>query len=199
MRWTFCLWFWFIFIAAHMPRFLSCDKVVLWHMNIFNIVTIYVVVVHTLQMSQPWGIIILQWFLPFMQNRSQKTYSWYSFEYMIIHVLMRYRCRKHTLILHWSTGISSENVWTALVNSLRPRQNGRHFADDIFKSIFVNENIGIPIKISLNFVPKGSISNIPALVQIMAWRRPGVKPLSEPMLVSLPTHTCVTRPQWVKC
>ena len=32
----------------------------------------------------------------------------------------------------------------------------------------------------------------------MAWRRPGDKPLSEPMMVSLPTHICVTQPQWVK-
>ena len=31
----------------------------------------------------------------------------------------------------------------------------------------------------------------------MAWRRQGDKPLSEPMMVSLPTHVCVTRPQWV--
>ena len=30
----------------------------------------------------------------------------------------------------------------------------------------------------------------------MAWRRPGDKPLSEPMMVRLPTHICVTRPQW---
>ena len=52
------------------------------------------------------------------------------------------------------------------------------------------------LKNSLKFVPKGPISNIPALVQIMAWRRPGDKPLSEPMLVSLPTHICVTRSQW---
>ena len=39
--------------------------------------------------------------------------------------------------------------------------------------------------------------NIPALVQIIAWRRSGDKPLSEPMMVSLVTHICVTRPQWV--
>ena len=32
----------------------------------------------------------------------------------------------------------------------------------------------------------------------MAWRRPGDKPLSEPMVVRLLTHICVTRPQWVK-
>ena len=32
----------------------------------------------------------------------------------------------------------------------------------------------------------------------MAWRRLGDKPLSEPMMVKLLTHICVTRPQWVK-
>ena len=44
---------------------------------------------------------------------------------------------------------------------------------------------------------RGSINNIPTLVQIMAWRRPGDKLLSETMLVRSPTHVCVTRPQWV--
>ena len=67
-----------------------------------------------------------------------------------------------------------------------------------FSSAFSwNENVWIPIKISLKFVPEGPMNNIPALVQIMAWRRPGDKPLSEPMMVSLTTHICVTRPQWV--
>ena len=83
------------------------------------------------------------------------------------------------------------------VNTLRQRQNGRRFADDTFKRIFLNENVRILIKISLKFVPKGPINYIPALVQLMAWRRPGDKPLSEPMMVKLLTHICVTRPQWV--
>ena len=61
--------------------------------------------------------------------------------------------------------------------------------------IFLNENICIPINISLKFVPKGQINNIPSLVQIMAWRRPGDKPLFELMLVNLVMHICVTRPQ----
>ena len=86
---------------------------------------------------------------------------------------------------------------TSWFNTLRPRQNGRHFADDTFNRIFVNENARISIKFSLKFVPKGPINNIPALVPIMAWRRPGDKPLSEPMMVRLLTHICVTRPQWV--
>ena len=82
-------------------------------------------------------------------------------------------------------------------NPLRPRQNGRHFADDILKFIFFSENVWIALKISLRFVPNGPINNIPALVQIMAWRGPGNKPLSEAMMVGLTTHICVTRPQWV--
>ena len=84
------------------------------------------------------------------------------------------------------------------VNTSRPRQNDRHFADGIFKCIFLNENVRIWITISLEFVPKGLINNNPALVRIMAWRRSGDKPLSEPMMVSLLTHISVTRPQWVK-
>ena len=87
--------------------------------------------------------------------------------------------------------------WIIRFNTLRPRQDGRHFPDDIFKCIFLNENVWSSIVISLKFVTKGLINNIPALVQIMAWRRPGDKPLSELMMVSLPTHICVTRPQWV--
>ena len=111
-----------------------------------------------------------------------------------------YRCRNNH---QWHRSInivavmyvSSIETW---FNSLRPRRNRRHFADDIFKCIALNENVWIALKISLEFVPKVRINNNPALVQIMAWRRPGDKPLSQPMMVSLLTHICVTRPQWVK-
>ena len=82
-----------------------------------------------------------------------------------------------------------------MIITLRPRQNGRRFTDDTFMRIFLNENVRISIKISLKFVPAGPIDNIPALVQIMAWRRSGDKALSEPMMVSLLMHICVTRPQ----
>ena len=53
---------------------------------------------------------------------------------------------------------------------------------DNFKCIFLNENDIIPVQISLKFAPRSPIDNKPALVQVMAWRRPGAKPLSEPML-----------------
>ena len=81
---------------------------------------------------------------------------------------------------------------------MRPRHNGRHFTYNIFKCIFLNENVWISIKISLKVVPKGLINNIPSLVQIMACWLNGDKPLSELMMVSLLMHICVTRPQWIK-
>ena len=100
-------------------------------------------------------------------------------------------------LVWWCINMQWYAVLDILFNTLRPRQNGCHFADDTFKRIFLNENVIISIQISLKFVPKGPINNIPALVQIMAWRWPGDKPLSEAMIVSLLTHICITRPQWV--
>ena len=50
------------------------------------------------------------------------------------------------------------------INSCLPGQNGRHFADDIFRCIVVNEKLCILIKVSLKFVPKRPIVNNPALV-----------------------------------
>ena len=77
----------------------------------------------------------------------------------------------------------------------RSRQNCRHFTDDIFKRIFLNKNARISLKISLKFVPNAWINNIPALAQIMLWRRPGDKPLYDP--VNLLTQIYVSRPQCV--
>ena len=75
------------------------------------------------------------------------------------------------------------NIWTTFrSNTLSPRQNGRRFTDHIFKFISLNENIGISIIMSLKYVPRGPIDNKPALVQVMAWRRTGDKPLSEPLM-----------------
>ena len=67
-------------------------------------------------------------------------------------------------------------------NSSPPGQNGHRFPDDIFRCIFMNEKFCILITISLKFAPQGPINNNPALIYIMAWRRIGNKPLSEPML-----------------
>ena len=100
--------------------------------------------------------------------------------------LMEGDCQNHSGKLLFQEAVPCTYRW---VNSLRPRQNGHHFADDNLKHIFLNENVRISIKISLNFVSTYPINNIPALVQIMAWRRPGNKLLSEPMMVRLaPVH-----------
>ena len=110
-------------------------------------------------------------------------------------------CRQatcHYLSQCWPRSLSPYGVtrpqW---VKRLRPRQNGRCCPDNIFRCIFLNGNVWIPIMISLKFVPKYPIINIPALVQIMAWRRSGDKPLSDSMMTNLLMHICVTRLQWV--
>ena len=107
-----------------------------------------------------------------------------------------------------------------LLNTSRPRQNGRHFTTDIFKCIFLNEHVSISLNISLKFVPGGQIKGVPVLLQIIAWCRPGGSPreqsswgqhgahlghrwapcwphepyyhgsLSEPRMISLPTDIC---------
>ena len=74
-----------------------------------------------------------------------------------------------------------------IFNTVSPRQMaGHHFADDTFKRILLNENVKTLLKTSLNCVTRGPINNIPCLF--------GAKPLSEPMMVSLLTYICVTRP-----
>ena len=79
------------------------------------------------------------------------------------------------------TACAKSWIYTKLTDPT-PEQNDHNFVDDIFKSVFMNEIFCIMIRIWLKLAPKGPINNIPALVQIMAWRRSGDKPLSESML-----------------
>ena len=62
------------------------------------------------------------------------------------------------------------------LNTLRPRQNDHHSADDVFNCIFLNENVWIATRMSWMFVPRGTIINIPALFHLMAWHRQADKP-----------------------
>ena len=84
------------------------------------------------------------------------------------------------LLTHWGW-----HKWTPFCR--------RHFQIQIF----LNKNVWISLQISLKFLAKVWINNIPVLVQVMAWRRPGDKPLSEPMMVSLLMHICLPPTQWV--
>ena len=63
-------------------------------------------------------------------------------------------------------GMISQHKVCSSINTLRPRQNGCHFPDNIFRCIILNENVWISINIYLKFDLKCPINNIPALVQI---------------------------------
>ena len=67
----------------------------------------------------------------------------------------------HRLFYVRSNYYPGPNFNDRFINSLRSRQNRRHFAEDVFKCNLLNENVWIPIKISLKFVPKGPINNNP--------------------------------------
>ena len=77
-------------------------------------------------------------------------------------------------------GVGGE-IFQRMLNTLRLRQNELHIPDDIFKRIFLNDKMYISIQISLKLAYKGLINNIAALVQIMAWCRPGTNPSSKSM------------------
>ena len=79
------------------------------------------------------------------------------------------------------------------INSSSPGQNVRHFADNIFKCIFMNEKSCILDWISLKFIPKGPTDKKSTLVQVMTWHWIGNKPLPEQMLSSSLMHLCGTR------
>ena len=74
----------------------------------------------------------------------------------------------------WCYYVINENVFH-IVNSSRPRYNGRHFPDNIFKRIFLNENLWIATKILLKFIPQDPIKNIPTLArrQAIDWTNAG--------------------------
>ena len=123
----------------------------------------------------------------------------------ILYFILR-RSSSYTVQALWRHGISNPDQyyfrWWLIawqhhtINTLRPRQNGHHFPTFSIASSW-KKMYEFSIKISLKFVLKGPINKMSALVQIMAWRRPGDKPLSEQMMVSLLMHICVTQPQWV--
>ena len=118
-------------------------------------------------------------------------------------------CVIYKIILRFiSSGESSSNVknmilmlrhgmvslWIGWVNQHKPLTRwGRHKMDANSLRIFSKAFSWMKIY----KLPKGPINIISALNQIMAWRRPGDKPLSEPMVFRLLTHTCIDRPQWV--
>ena len=93
--------------------------------------------------------------------------------------------------------VGQQDFWRGF-NTLRPRQNGCHFTDNIFKCIFFNENFWILNEISLKYVPYGLIDNLEALVQIRVWCQMAASHYLEQCWYVLLIHVCITGPHWVK-
>ena len=112
--------------------------------------------------------------------------------------LVWHQFHKKLLLMRWIP--LESNIQCEVNDPFNPSPPGQndHFADDIFRCIFLNENAWISFKISLKFVPEVWINNVPALVQMKAWYQPGDKPSFEPMICSLLMHICVAWPLWVK-
>ena len=91
---------------------------------------------------------------------------------------------------------TGHKILRSRINTLRPREICRHFAYNIFKCFIEWKCMNFAWDFT-EVCSKVQINNIPALVQIMTWRWPGDKPLSEPVMVSLLVHICITGPQWV--
>ena len=155
-------------IRFHIPRY-SADSDA-WSNN-FN--TIFWSDVHHLDASGNWLPVVLnRWY----DNRKKKSHelvvcNWHAQGIPTCSIV----CSQHGVCRGlWTWRVDHYinyfqliiPLWCHMVsdNTLRPRQNGRHFTDAIFKCIFFNENVWILNEISLKFVPKGPIDNIPALV-----------------------------------
>ena len=54
----------------------------------------------------------------------------------------------------------------------------------------MNENFGILTKISMKIVHKGAVNIISELVQVIAWRQTGDKPLFETILTNFNDTIC---------
>ena len=93
---------------------------------------------------------------------------------------------KKATIWHWSHYLNHR--WSSSVMSQG------HFADNSLKSIFLNEDAWILIKILWKFVPKGPIDNKSALIRAMAWHKTGNKPLLEPIINSVQWCIYMHRP-----
>ena len=143
---------------------------------------------------QYWGYVCLNELISYAQGAKQYTMGYLMNEQKIIHThtlkclclvvhfdepawhknIMPWSVGKYKLPMDWKWQLSrASGLYTVYIikyalNTLRLRQDGRHFADIVLKCIFLNENVWISLKIPLKFVPRGPINNNPALVKIMA-------------------------------
>ena len=111
-----------------------------------------------------------------------------NFEPSLQIISLSNRCE---IVILWMAGKLTIGLSELLMSLLiLPEQSGHHFADDFFKLIFINV-------FWLLFVLKGTIDNKVALVQVMAWRRTGDKPLPKPMLTQFADAYMRHQGRWV--
>ena len=89
-------------------------------------------------------------------------------------------------------------IFDLKINTLRLRQNGRHFANDLFKRIFVNEKVRIFVQISLKFILECPINNNQHWFRWWLGAKKATSHYLNQWWSSLLMHIWVTRPQWVK-
>ena len=116
-----------------------------------------------------------------------------KFNIYLVNVVM---CTKHLRMLIFRTyskyQFTFSELWHRKVGGLTTAAEATdmpawlylltHWSRDIFKWIFLNENVWISVKIPFKFVPLGPINNIPTMAQITACRWLGAVPLSKPMM-----------------
>ena len=136
-------------------------------------------------------------YFPRYENKMTKFFKWICFHTFSLYSIRLGCYDSHVALLNkdWMPikrylspyGLNDSNNISLYIITLRPRQNGRHLADGIFKGIFFKENLWIWIKIFLKFVPNCLIGGRLALVQIRAWHQTGnCRP-------SVPIHICIIR------
>ena len=119
--------------------------------------TVYILCMHSHQQEY---VVISQWINP---QHAYLLYQNMNMEYVCFLISHNY------FILKWYR----PPQFFFMVNRFEAKTKWPPFPDDIFKSIFLNENVKIATKMSLNFVPNGTMNNTSVLVQIMTWRHPG--------------------------
>ena len=85
------------------------------------------------------------------------------FKFCLASYMLNWACQP---VEHWPLLRLLNLIPTHLVNVCHPGQHGCHFADTIFRCIFMNEKFCIAVQTSLKFVPKGLLDNNPALIQV---------------------------------
>ena len=140
-----------------------------------------------------------QWIIARSNHHNQHTHVWGN-EY----TLHSSKCKLVNTLLScilppWGGFYASDQTW---ILKNYPNMQINHvsgnifilywniYIDELFKRIFLHENIRSSNKISLKYIPSGLNNNIPALIQIMAWHRPDDKPSFEPMLTQF-TDECM--------